>query len=66
MIVIKGINMFLGIFIVVAGVLSLLEGLGLVSADVKWGMPLAVICFGMSLIFDAVKAKKERTDIPKA
>lgn len=50
--------MFMGIFIVAAGLLSLLESLGIFSADVKWGMPLAVICFGLHLIYEAVRAKK--------
>lgn len=50
--------MFLGIFIVAAGLLSLLESLGIFSADAKWGMPLAVICFGLHLIYEAVRAKK--------
>lgn len=54
--------MFLGLFIVVFGLVSLLEVLGVVSADVKWGMPLAVICFGLHLIYEAIKAKKERSD----
>ncbi len=50
--------MFMGIFIVAAGLLSLLESLGIFSADVKWGMPLAVICFGLHLIYEAIRAKK--------
>ena len=54
--------MFLGIFIVIAGVLSLLEVFGLVSTDIKWGMPLAIICIGLSLFFDAIKAKTGRSD----
>lgn len=54
--------MFLGIFIVAAGLLSLLESLGIFSADAKWGMPLAVICFGLHLIYEAVKAKKGNSD----
>lgn len=54
--------MFLGVFIVAVGLLSLLEVLGVISADIKWGMPLAVICFGLSLIYDAVKTKKENSE----
>lgn len=57
--------MFLGLFIVAAGILSLLESLGMVATDVRWGMPLAVICFGLHLIYEAIKAKKERTLAPK-
>lgn len=50
--------MFVGIFLVLAGLLGLTEALGLISTDVRWGMPLAVICFGGSVIRDAYKAKK--------
>jgi len=50
--------MFLGLFIVFAGVLSLMENLGVIAPDVQWGMPLAVICFGLHLIYDFIKAKK--------
>lgn len=53
--------MFLGIFIVAAGLLSLLESLGVFSTDVKWGMPLVVICFGLHLIYEAVKAKRNNS-----
>lgn len=58
--------MFLGIFVVIAGVLSLLEVLGLISTDVKWGMPLAITCIGLSLLFDAIKAKRNRSDKPES
>jgi len=58
-----GNKMFLGLFIVAAGVLSLLESLNVISANVKWGMPLAVICFGLHLIYEAVKSKKDNRDI---
>lgn len=54
--------MFLGIFIVLAGVLSLLESLGVVATEVKWGMPLAIICFGLHLVYEANRARKERVD----
>jgi len=62
MITIKESGMFLGIFVVIAGILSLLEALGLFSTDVKWGIPLAVICIGLSLLFDAIKSKKDRSN----
>lgn len=58
--------MFLGIFVVIAGVLSLLEVFGLISTDVKWGMPLAVTCIGLSLLFDSIKVKKDRSDTPES
>ncbi|MNB88353.1 hypothetical protein D3C76_353680 [compost metagenome] len=57
--------MFLGIFIVVAGVLSFLESLGVVSSGAKWGIPLAVICFGLHLIYDALRVKKGNISSPK-
>jgi len=57
--------MFLGFFIVAFGFLSLLEALDIVSADVKWGMPLVVICFGLHLIYESINARKKRTDIQK-
>ena len=56
----KGYSMFLGAFIVLAGIVSLLESLGIVAAEVKWGMPLAVICFGLHLVYEAIRARKER------
>jgi hypothetical protein len=51
--------MFWGIFLVLAGLLGLTEALGLINTDVRWGMPLAIICFGGSVILDAYKAKKQ-------
>jgi len=50
--------MFLGLFIVFAGVLSFMENLGVIATDVKWGVPLAIICFGLHLIYETIKAKK--------
>lgn len=50
--------MFLGLFIVIAGVISLLESMGVITSDAKWGLPLAVICIGLSLIYNAVQTKK--------
>ena len=49
--------MFLGIFITLTGVLALAEAIGLVSTETKWGLPLAVTCFGASLIWDAWQSK---------
>jgi len=54
--------MFLGLFIVIAGIISLLESVGVIASDVKWGLPLAVICIGVSLIYNAVKSK-QKTDL---
>lgn len=52
--------MFFGVFIAAAGILSLLEAMGLI-ADVKWGMPLAVTLFGVYLTF--VKLSKRRKNV---
>lgn len=52
--------MFLGLFIVIAGFFALLESLGVFSSDAKWGLPLAVICFGLHLIYEAIKRKKAK------
>ncbi|PHM60924.1 LiaI-LiaF-like domain-containing protein [Xenorhabdus ishibashii] len=52
--------MFLGVFIVIAGVISLLENFGVISSDVKWGIPLAIICIGASFIYDAIKGKDKK------
>lgn len=51
--------MFFGLFIILAGVLSLLENYGVIAGDVKWGLPLAIICFGISIVYDSVKGKKK-------
>ncbi len=53
--------MFLGLFIVIAGVISLLESMGVIVSDVKWGLPLAVICIGLSLIYNAATSR-QKTD----
>jgi hypothetical protein len=47
--------MFLGLFIVLASLLTLLEEFGYITANVKWGLPLAFACFGLSLIFEKFK-----------
>lgn len=47
--------MFLGLFIVLASLLTLLEEFGYITANVKWGLPLAFACFGLSLIFEKLK-----------
>jgi hypothetical protein len=54
--------MFFGLFIILAGVISLLESLGVVGVEVKWGMPLAIICFGLHLVYEAVRARNERVN----
>lgn len=52
--------MFLGIFIALSGILTLLEMFNVISSDMKWGMPLMFTCFGFSIIFDSFKAKQNR------
>ncbi|WPC06487.1 hypothetical protein SBP02_06945 [Pseudomonas benzenivorans] len=50
--------MFIGIFVMLAGALGLAEATGLINTDVKWGIPLAVTCFGASLLWEAIQTKK--------
>lgn len=50
--------MFFGVFLMLAGLMALAEALGLVTADMKWGMPLVVVCFGASLVWDSLKKGK--------
>lgn len=49
--------MYLGIFSVLAGLLSLFENIGVIKTEIKWGLPLAVICIGASIIHDQFKNK---------
>lgn len=57
--------MFLGLFIVIAGVISLLESMGVIVSDVKWGLPLAVICIGLSLIYNAATSRQKNDPADK-
>lgn len=50
--------MFFGLFIFFAGVISLLENVGIIPGEARWGLPLAIICFGLSLILEAYRALK--------
>ncbi|CAG9414397.1 hypothetical protein NVI2019_OHEONHNH_02188 [Providencia alcalifaciens] len=52
--------MFFGIFIVFAGIITLLENYGVISGDVKWGLPLAIIIYGLSVVYDAITGKKKK------
>lgn len=47
--------MFLGLFIILASLLTLLEDFGVITSNVKWGLPLAFACLGLSIIFDNFK-----------
>lgn len=51
------IDMFLGLFIVLASLLTLLEDFGVITTNVKWGMPLAFACLGLSIVFESFKKK---------
>lgn len=55
--------MFFGIFIFIAGVISLLESTGVITSDTQWGLPLAVMCIGMSLIYNAVLQKNAKRNV---
>lgn len=57
--------MFFGIFITLAGALGLAEVTGLISTDVKWGIPLAVTCFGVSLVWEAIQSRNQSNKCPK-
>lgn len=50
--------MFFGLFIFLAGVISLLENTGVISGEARWGLPLAIICVGLSLIVEAYRSSK--------
>ncbi|KRV74599.1 hypothetical protein AO738_12365 [Pseudomonas citronellolis] len=54
--------MFFGIFILMSGVLYLCEVFGLISADIKWGLPLALICFGASEAWKAYSSRQPSTN----
>lgn len=50
--------MFFGIFVLISGVLYLCEVFGLISADVQWGLPVALICFGASEAWRAFSSRQ--------
>lgn len=52
--------MFLGLFIVLASLLTLLENIGVITTNVKWGMPLAFVCLGLSIIFENFRKKDNK------
>ena len=53
--------MFLGFFIIIASVLTLLEKFSVIQANVSWGVPLALICFGASMVYDEFKKRKKKS-----
>ena len=57
--------MFLGLFIVLASLLTLLENIGVITTNVKWGMPLAFACLGLSIIFENFRKKDNSLDREK-
>lgn len=50
--------MFLALFIFIAGLLTLLQNMGVITTDVHWGMPVIIMCVGLHLVYQKVKAKK--------
>ena len=51
----------IGIFIFLAGFMSLLEVFGLISTDIKWGIPLLFTCLGLALIIsEFLKIRKKK------
>lgn len=54
--------MFFGLFIFSVGIISLLENIGVIPGNAKWGLPLAIICIGLSLIVEACRTSKNKTN----
>ena len=50
----------LGIFLLIAGTLSLLEVFSIIDTGVKWGGPLFIICIGLSIIFHDWRDKEDK------
>ena len=54
-------HLMIGIFIFLAGFMSILEVIGLIRTDIKWGIPLLFTCLGLALIiseFLEIRKKK--------
>ncbi|HDR1525730.1 TPA: hypothetical protein QB463_002017 [Pasteurella multocida] len=52
--------MFLGLFIVLASLITLLEDFDVITTNSKWGMPLAFACLGLSIIYDNFRKKDNK------
>lgn len=52
--------MFLGFFIIIASILTLLEKFSVIQANVDWGVPLALTCFGASMVYEEFKKRKKK------
>lgn len=48
---------FFGLLLVSSAALYIGEQLGYVPATLKWGMPLVVVTFGLSLIVESIKRR---------
>lgn len=53
--------MFIGIYALLAGLLFLGETLGFIDPQAKWGLPLALACFGSSELWNVYKARQKGT-----
>jgi hypothetical protein len=38
----------------------LLEKFSIIQANVSWGVPLALICFGASMVYEEFKKRKKK------
>ncbi|ANN71567.1 hypothetical protein [Bordetella bronchialis] len=48
---------FFGLLLMSSGALYIGEQLGYVPPSLKWGMPLVVVTFGLSLVVDSFKRR---------
>lgn len=52
------ISGWVGVWGIGAGALLLAERLNWISSDLKWGVPLLLMIFGGSIVYDAIKSRK--------
>lgn len=50
--------MFFPLFILIAGILMILEYLGIIPTEFKWGLPLFLICSGIAGLVSYFKTQK--------
>lgn len=51
--------MFFPLFLLLAGILLGLEVLGLISTEAKWGLPVLLVCAGISGLVDHLKRRRQ-------
>jgi len=52
-----GLNIWVGAWATLAGVLLFAERVGWLSPDTKWGAPLALVMVGASIIYDNLRTR---------